>query len=175
MKYRFVLPILLLLSLFAAAGDEHQWEQARVISQDLNSSQAGTYNAPIGNASVSVPIYRRSNIVVVETDTYQYQWSEVGRKTIILPVNDVIDFYRDGNWFIVQDTNHKKHKFALVGMTKRPSVTEHPPEPAAAVERANAAAEKRTEEENQKQLSLPCPANTTRTLTSYGSYCKANN
>lgn len=173
MKYRFVLPILL-LSIFAAAADEHQWEQGRVISQDLNSSQAGTYNAPIGNASVAVPIYRRSNIVVVETDAYQYQWSEVGRKTIILPVNDVVDFYRDGNWFIVLDTNHKKHKFALVGMTKLSSAAPHA-EPAEAVERANAAAEKRAEEEKQKQLSLPCPANATRTLTSYGSYCKANN
>jgi hypothetical protein len=116
MKYRFILP-LLLLSIFAVAGDKHQWESARVISQDVNSSQAGTYNAPIGTASVSVPIYQRSNIVVVETDTYKYQWSEVGRKTIILPVNDSIEFYRDGNWFIVLDSNHKKHKFALVGMT----------------------------------------------------------
>lgn len=71
----------------------------------------------MGTASISVPIYRRSNIVVVETDTYQYQWSEAGKKTLILPVNDDVEFYRDGNWFIVLDTNHKKHKFGLVGMT----------------------------------------------------------
>jgi hypothetical protein len=171
MRCRF-LPLFLLLSIFSAAGAERQWEQARVISQDLNSSQAGIYSAPIGNASVAVPIYRRSNTVVVETDAYRYQWSEVGRKTIILPVNDVIDFYHDGNWFIVLDANHKKHKFALVGMTKKPSATEHA-EPAVGVDRVTA--EKRAEEENQKALSLPCPANTTRTLTSYGSYCKANN
>lgn len=116
MKCRFVL-LFLLLSACAFAADKHQIEHARVVSQDLNSSQAGTYNAPIGTASVSVPIYRRSNIVVVQTDTYQYEWSEVGRKTLILPVNDTIDFYRDGNWFIVLDANHKKHKFGLIGMT----------------------------------------------------------
>jgi hypothetical protein len=116
MRY-FVLSFLM-LSVFAIASDKPQWEQAKVVSQDLNSSQAGTYNAPIGNASVSVPIYRRSNIVVVETDTYQYQWSEVGKKPIILPVNDTIMFYRDGDSFIVMDAkNNKKHKFALVGMT----------------------------------------------------------
>jgi hypothetical protein len=116
MKYRFVLPILL-LSIFTVASDKPQLEQARVISQELKSSQSGTYNAPIGTASVSAPIYRRSNFVIVETDTYQYQWSEVGGKTIILPVNDTIEFYRDGNWFIVTDAKNKKHKFALVGMT----------------------------------------------------------
>lgn len=38
---------------------------------------------------------------------------------LILPVNGFVDFYRDGNWFIVLDSKHKKYKFALVGMTAR--------------------------------------------------------
>ncbi|MGA7695462.1 MAG: hypothetical protein WCA76_10560 [Candidatus Sulfotelmatobacter sp.] len=111
--------LFVLLPILAFAGDKHEIEHGRVISQDLNSSQAGTYNAPIGTASVSVPIYRRSNFVVVETDTYTYQWSEVGNKPIILPVNGDIEFYRDGDSFIVLDSKHKKHKFALVGMTAK--------------------------------------------------------
>jgi hypothetical protein len=111
--------LFLQLSTCALAGDKHEMEHGTVISQDVNSSQAGTYNAPIGNASVSIPIYRRSNSVAVETDTYTYQWNEVGNKTIILPVNGEIEFYRDGDWFIVLDSKHKKHKFALVGMTAK--------------------------------------------------------
>jgi hypothetical protein len=108
-----------LLSICAFAGDKHQMERATVISQEMNSCAAGTYNAPVGTATVSVPIYRRSNIVVVETDDYTYRWSEVGNKTIVLPVNGKIEFYRDGDWFIVLDSKNKKHKFALIGMTAK--------------------------------------------------------
>jgi hypothetical protein len=98
---------------------EHIWEHGVVVSQNLSSSPAGTYAAPVGTATVAVPIYRRSNVVVVDTDVYRYQWSEVGRKPVILPVNGSIEFYREGNWFIVLDSKHKRHKFALVGMTAR--------------------------------------------------------
>jgi hypothetical protein len=63
--------------------------------------------------------YRRWNVVVVETDQYQYQWQEQGRKLIILNVNEDVHFYRDGNWFIVRDSNNKKHKFALTSSTRK--------------------------------------------------------
>jgi hypothetical protein len=108
-----------LLCVCAFGGDKHEMEHGTVVSQDLNSSAAGTYDAPVGTARVSVPIYRRSNIVLIDTEAYTYQWSEAGNKTIILPVNGDIEFYRDGNWFIVLDSKHKKHKFALVGMTAK--------------------------------------------------------
>ena len=103
----------------ASFGAEKQrnWEQATVISQDLDSQRSGAYATPIGNGTIAVPLYKRSNTVVVETDHYRYQWSEVGRKVIILPVNGKVQFYRDGNWFIVMDSKNKKHKFALVGET----------------------------------------------------------
>jgi hypothetical protein len=117
MKIGFVLPFVFLSICAFAGGKENEMERAKVISQDLNSSAAGTYTAPVGTARVSVPVYRRSNIVVVQTSSYEYQWSESGNKTIILPVNGEIEFYRDGNWFIVLDSKNKKHKFALVGMT----------------------------------------------------------
>jgi hypothetical protein len=116
--FLFALPSL--SGTFAFSSEkQHNWERGKVIAQDLSSSPAGTYAAPIGTATVAVPIYRRSNAVVIETDNYRYEWSEVGRKMVILPVNGFVDFYRDGNWFIVLDSRHKKHKFALVGMTAR--------------------------------------------------------
>ncbi len=125
-RYTVAVAITLLLALpslsamFAFSSEkQHNWERGKVIAQDLSSSPAGTYAAPIGTATVAVPIYRRSNVVVIETDAYRYEWSEVGRKPLILPVNGFVDFYRNGDWFIVLDSKHKKHKFALVGMTAR--------------------------------------------------------
>lgn len=112
-----LLPLLLCISAFSEK--EHEIEHGIVISQNLNSSPAGTYNAPIGTATVAVPIYRRSNIVVIETEEYRMQWTEAGTKPIILPVNGSIEFYRDGDWFIVLDSKHKKHKFGLAGMTAK--------------------------------------------------------
>ncbi|MGO9240655.1 MAG: hypothetical protein ACLQBJ_07565 [Bryobacteraceae bacterium] len=107
-------------ALICAAEKPHNWQRAKVIYQKVGSYQAGAYAAPIGTAAIAVPIYRRSNVVVVETDTDRLEWSEAGRSTVILPVNGYIQFYRDGNWFIVVDSNKKKHKFALVGMTVKP-------------------------------------------------------
>jgi tetratricopeptide (TPR) repeat protein len=102
-----------------SSKEQHNWERGKVIAQDLSSSRAGTYAGPIGTATVAVPIYRRSNTVVIETDNYRYEWSEVGRSLVVLPVNGFVDFYRDGNWFIVLDSKQKKHKFTLVSMTAR--------------------------------------------------------
>ena len=89
MKTR-VLAVLLLASAFAIA-EQIPLETAKVISQDL-----------------------RHNIVVVETARSRLTWAEVGKEQVIFPVNRTIRFYQDGNWFIVLDSNHKKHTFALV-------------------------------------------------------------
>jgi hypothetical protein len=120
----------LLLYVPATLAEKKQnWEKAKVLSQSLNSSQAGVYAAPIGTAVVGVPIYRTSNRVVVETETHRLEWSEATSPSVILPVNGVIQFYRDKDWFIVLDSKKKKHKFGLVGMTVRTDapVTQPPP------------------------------------------------
>lgn len=125
MKKTVLVLLIAMVPIVAFSRDkEHEVEHAKVISQSMNSSQAGTYNAPIGSATVAVPLYRRSNVVVVETNDYRFEWSESGNKPIVLPVNGTIDFYRDGDWFIVLDSHHKKHKFGLVGMTAK----EKPPD-----------------------------------------------
>ncbi len=109
--------LVLLFSVAAFSKQPTVMERAKVISQDIGSGRAGAVAAPIGTMVVAVPIYRSWNRVVVETDRYRYEWSEVGNKLITLPVNGVIEFYRDGDWFVVLDSKHKRHKFAVVGMT----------------------------------------------------------
>jgi len=100
MKTR-ALAVLLIASAFAIA-EQIPLETAKVSSQDL-----------------------RHNIVVVETARYRLTWAEVGKEQVIFPVNRTIRFYQDGNWFIVLDSKHKKHKFALVHFdgTPGPSMT----------------------------------------------------
>jgi hypothetical protein len=119
----YTLRLLLAVSLacsavLAFAKKEQSCESGKVISQNVNSTPGGVYAAPVGTAAVAVPIYRQSNIVVIETKTYRYQLSEVVRRgAIILPVNAEAAFCRDGKWFVFKDVNGKEHKFNLVGMT----------------------------------------------------------
>jgi hypothetical protein len=121
--------VLLLTLLWVARAfpdaQEHKPDHGTVVSQNVSSSPAGTYTSPSGR--VTVPLYRRSNLVVAETDNYRYEWRESGNnKPLILSVNGPIEFYRDGDWFIVLDAKHKKHKFELVGMAAKPKETPAP-------------------------------------------------
>jgi hypothetical protein len=112
-----------------AAEKKHDWEQAVVLSQVLGSTPAGAYAAPVGSGAVAVPINATSNTVTVETDHYRYVLSEpnlggpiIFRRSyssspLILAVNDKVQFFRDGKWFIFMDSENKKHRFALVGET----------------------------------------------------------
>jgi hypothetical protein len=101
-------------SVLAFAKDQPEYHSAKVISQDVNSYNHGVAVVPLGNVIAGVPITRRSNIVTVETSKHRLTWSEAGKNTLILPVNETIQFYQDGNWFIVLDSKKKKHKFALI-------------------------------------------------------------
>jgi len=111
--------VVLLLSSSLLAEKPHPWETARVISQNMGSQRAGAYATPLGTGAIAVPLYRRWNVVVVETDQYKYQWQEQGRNLIVLNVNEDVHFYRDGNWFIVLDSKNKKHKFALTSSARK--------------------------------------------------------
>ncbi len=106
--------LLLLCCLPAVAKTAPLFETAKVISQDLSTQERGYAAMPMGTGIMGVPIMRRSNIVVVETATQRITWVEAGRNTIILPVHGTIEFYRDGNWFVVLDAKNKKHKFGLL-------------------------------------------------------------
>jgi hypothetical protein len=116
---RLTIIVVVFVITLCAAEKPRAWETARVISQDLNTQQAGTYSGPLGNGTVAVPVYRRSNHVIVETDNYRFGWDEIGRTPLILPVNEQIRFYRDGKFFVVLDSENKKHKFVLSGAIKK--------------------------------------------------------
>ncbi len=116
--------LMLAIPIFVVAEKPHQWETATVISQNLGSSPAGTYSGPLGAGQASVPINLKSNIVVVETGAYRYTWQEFTRSPnwhhfVVLTVNDEVKFYRDGQWFLVLDNQGTKHKFTLIGATKK--------------------------------------------------------
>jgi hypothetical protein len=118
-------PAACLVLLFAACGyaatkPSPALEHGVVISQDITTTRNGVYAAPIGTAAIAVPIYGRSNVVVVDTGSTRYTWSEATRRgTIILTVNAQVEFYRDGDWFVVLDSKGGKHRFALIGATAR--------------------------------------------------------
>ena len=121
----FILSLLMLAtSIVVMAEKPHQWETATVISQNLGSSPAGTYRGPLGSGQATVPINIKSNIVVVETGDYRYTWQEFTRSPnwhhfVVLTVNDKVKFYRDGQWFVVLDSQGKKHNFTLIGAVKK--------------------------------------------------------
>jgi hypothetical protein len=116
MKRTVIFTCILALSSVAFAEKHHAYETAKVISQDFNTYNRGAVAMPIGTMIAAVPIVRRSNIVVIENGSVRYTWSEVGNKTLILPVGGTFSFYRDSNYFVVSDSRNKKHKFALTGM-----------------------------------------------------------
>jgi hypothetical protein len=111
----------MVLASSAIGGNRPQppMQHGRVLSQDYSSQAAGVYTAPIGTAVASVPLYRTTNDVVISTDRYIYQWREIGRNRLILPVNGEVDFWQEKNLFIVLDNNAKKHKFALMGTIEK--------------------------------------------------------
>lgn len=113
MKYA----LLMLLILPALGADKPAMESARVLSQEFVTAERGVYVAPLGNGVAGVPITRETNYVVVRVGDQIMEWAETGRSQIVLPVNGVIEFYREKDWFIVLDPKRKKHKFALMRLT----------------------------------------------------------
>jgi hypothetical protein len=116
--------LLLTAAVSVLAETPHQWEAATVVSQNLGSSRAGVYEGPLGSGRVTAPINLKSNIVVVETAGYKYTWQEFTRSPnwhhfVVLIVNEEVKFYRDGQWFVVLDSEGKKHKFTLIGAEKK--------------------------------------------------------
>ncbi|MHB1674255.1 MAG: hypothetical protein ACYCSP_08400 [Acidobacteriaceae bacterium] len=121
MKSTILALCLLCLSLPASAHKLIAYQSAKVISQDLDTYNGGEAMVPLGTMLVNVPITRRSNVVVVQTADMRLTLLEVGRTSLIMPVNETFRLYQDGKWYVVLDTNRKKHKFALVHAEARPT------------------------------------------------------
>ncbi len=114
MKRTVLAAFLICTCTLAYSKTKPRFETAKVLSQNISSYNAGVAVVPVGGMLAGVPINRRSNTVVVQVGSQRITWSEVGTKTIVLPVNGEVPFYRDGNWFIVIDSKNKKHKFMAV-------------------------------------------------------------
>ena len=91
----------------------HNIELATVRSQEMGSSYGGTVVMPLAGGLVGVPLNRQSNIVVADTPYVRMTWVETGRNPITLMVNGTVQYYQDGNWYIVLDSRGHKHKFSL--------------------------------------------------------------
>ena len=98
---------LLLCCLPAFAKSDRTLQHGKVMSQDLSSQDGGVMAIPMGTGVMTVPITRRSNIVVIDTATQRLTWLEHGNKAIVLPVNGTIEFYQEGGWYVVLDSRQK--------------------------------------------------------------------
>ncbi len=115
MRSRVVVAVVLLpFCVPAFAKKTLEFHSEKVISQNIGSYDNGVAVVPLGTMAAGVPIRRRSNIVVVENAKYRLTLSEVGRNFVVLPVNDTIQMYQDGKWFVVLDSQKKKHQFVLI-------------------------------------------------------------
>lgn len=121
MKLTRIAALVMLPAIAVTAKKPITWETATVVEQHTSSDAAGAYAAPIGAGTIAVPIYRLSNIVVVDVGSYRYQWLEhsSGRSYGVFAVHDTLRFYRDGNWFMIADSKGKAHKFSLIAAERR--------------------------------------------------------
>jgi hypothetical protein len=118
MKALALCACLLCPSAVLLAKTQPEVQTAKVISQDVGSYNGGSAVVPVGGMLVGVPITRRSDMIVLETVSHRLTLSELITRhgAVILPVNGTVQFYQEGNWFIVLDSDKKKHKFSLVHM-----------------------------------------------------------
>lgn len=120
--YRAILFVCLLcLSLPSFAKEAPETHPAKIISQDIGSEDHGIAVMPVGSILAGIPIARTHDIVVIETTKYRLTLSEIGRKFIVLPVNDTIQISQEGNQIVVLDSKKKKHKFAVIHAEKLPA------------------------------------------------------
>lgn len=94
------------------------WETGLVVSQDQGAEKSGNYQGPLFGGQISMPLYARWNLTVIECDGYQYALAEPGRNLLILPINDEIQFYRDDGQLVMLDQRGRKHKFNILKKTR---------------------------------------------------------
>lgn len=114
MKRLLLFALVVCLPVVGLAKKQHELQTAKVISQDIETQDRGAVVMPLYGGLVGVPISQRTNVVVLETSHHRLSMAEVGRRTIVLPVNGMVQFYQDGNWLIMVDSRGKKHKFTML-------------------------------------------------------------
>ena len=104
----------------AAKKPQPVMHTAKVVSQDISTQNGGAAAMPLGTMIVAVPISVVTNSVAVETEHAFMTWVEKRTKhPLVLPINGTVEFYQDGNWVVVLDSNHKKHRFAVTHIEQK--------------------------------------------------------
>lgn len=118
-----VLAVCLLACAPVFAKDQPEMKTAKVISQNIATSDQGAAVVPIGGALVGVPLRERENIIVIEhtgaKGTFRGTIQELyPRHPLVLTVNGTVDYYMEKGKLIILDSQGKKHKFAIVHSEK---------------------------------------------------------
>lgn len=93
-------------------------QTAKVISQQIDTDQVDR------GVVTGTPIVRYRNIVVIETAAERMTLAEVSnyvfgtstqdvRNAVPLPINGSVEFYREKNYLVIFDSDHRKHKFVI--------------------------------------------------------------
>jgi hypothetical protein len=118
---RTVLSVVILatLALPMSAEKKIAWENCDVVAQNVTSGPAGIQAYGNGSYLNMRVVQKQWNNVEIETFDMRIKLLEVGRSILILPVNGIAQYYRDGDAYVFLDTKNHKHKFSLVGMEKK--------------------------------------------------------
>ena len=113
MKRLIAVLILTCFAVPAFCEKPRKMEKAKVVWQNIFTQQNGSALVPVAGMAIEVPLRQRTNFVMIKTEVYQYALQEVTDHFIILPVLGMIEFYRDGKYFVILDEQGKKHKFVV--------------------------------------------------------------
>jgi hypothetical protein len=112
--------LLIALSLPALAKKPIGPDNAIALRQDEGTERLGWSAVLIGRGVVAGPLYRRWNVVTIDTGPYRYQWQELSDKhRLIFTINEQFQFWRYGRLFLVVDAQGKTHKFGLVSALRK--------------------------------------------------------
>jgi hypothetical protein len=90
-------------------------DYAVATKQQSGSKRVGWSAVLIGRGVVAGPLYRRWEVITVETGPYRYQWEELREKgRLVFTINERFTFWRYKNLFLVVDSEGNTHKFQLV-------------------------------------------------------------
>ena len=121
-SFRSVVVALSLAACASQAKEPITWHNAKVVSQDMESSPGGVVAMPIGMAAIAVPITRRSNVIELETSRVRMRLEEgkMSHGPVVLTVNGIVDFYQEkSGWFIIMDFKKHKHRFSLISIVAK--------------------------------------------------------
>lgn len=105
--------VLAAFALSAVAEKSQLLEIGHVVSQEVRQITEGSYTRPLGNGTVSQPIWRPSNVIVIDVGATRYTLSEYGIHPIKVSADGTLPFYRDKTVFVVTE-GKKKYRFTVI-------------------------------------------------------------